>query len=263
MRISASALLRVCLLASVPICASAQTEPVVFEAESGTLGANLATGVDGAVTFVTTTVNRTTPPSAPHIGTYSVTFPSGGNWELYARYSVGPDAANDDSWYFGTGFGVKVPETGAWSLQNEAGTGFTNPAATVLNGGSAGSNVFKWVKITGSQGPAAWVVPAGTLTQTFQFGTREDGMRMDKFAFGRAGVCYTVNDLNNAGPATGTCPPPPPPDPPPYTRTDPPIATGKDKYLGAAWSPASRQSLLVMLGKLGASTDKLSARLTR
>jgi endo-1,4-beta-xylanase len=223
----------------VPICASAQTEPVVIQAESGTLGANIATGVDGAVTFVTTTVNRTTPPSAPHIGTYSVTFPAAGNWELYARYSVGPDGANDDSWYFGTGFGEKVPETGAWSLQNEAGTGFTNPAATVLNGGSTGSNVFKWVKITGSQGPAAWVVADGALAQTFQFGTREDGMRMDKFAFGRAGVCYTVNDLDIAGPATGTCPPPPPPDPPPYTRTDPPIATGKGKYLGAAWSPGT------------------------
>ena len=229
----------VCLLTSIPICAYAQTEPVVIQAESGTLGANIATGVDGAVTFVTTTVNRTTPPSAPDIGTYSVTFPAAGNWELYARYSVGPEAANDDSWYFGTGFGEKVPETGAWSLQNDAGTGFTNPTATVLNGGNTGSNVFKWVKITGSQGPAAWVVPDGALTQTFQFGTREDGMRMDKFAFGRAGVCYTVNDLETAGPATGTCPPPPPPDPPPYTRTDPPIATGKDKYLGAAWSPGT------------------------
>ncbi|HEU4779702.1 MAG TPA: endo-1,4-beta-xylanase [Steroidobacteraceae bacterium] len=240
MRISASALLRVCLLASVPICASAQTEPVVFEAESGTLGANLATGVDGAVTFVTTTVNSTTPPAAPHIGTYAVTFPAAGNYELYARYSVGPDGPNDDSWYFGQGFGEKTPEVGAqWALQNETNTGFTNPNATVLNGGSTGSNVFKWVKITGSQGPAAWVVPAGSLTQTFQFGSREDGMRMDKFAFGRAGVCYTVNDLNNAGPATGTCPPPPPPDPPPYTRTEPAIATGLDKYLGAAWSPGT------------------------
>ena len=76
MRISASALLRACLLAAVPICASAQSEPVVFEAESGTLGANIATGVDGAVTFVSTTVNRTTPPTAPHIGTYTVTFPA-------------------------------------------------------------------------------------------------------------------------------------------------------------------------------------------
>ena len=78
----------------------------------------------------------------------------------------------------------KSPETGAWSLQNEAGTGFTNPTATVLNGGAAGSNVWKWVKITGSQGPAAWVVPAGALTQTFQWGSREDGMLFDKFAFG-------------------------------------------------------------------------------
>ena len=62
---------------------------------------------------------------------------------------------------------------------------------------------------------------------------------MDKFAFGRAGVCYTVNDLDTAGPATGTCPPPPPPEPPPYTRTDPPIAAGKTKYLGSAWSPGT------------------------
>ena len=172
MRISANALLRACLFASVPFTALAQTEPVVFEAESGTLGANLATGVDGTVTFVTTTANRTTPPTAPHIGTYTVTFPG----RRQARSSTRATAwvrmaANDDSWYFGTGFGEKVPETGAWSLQNEADTGFTNPTATVLNGGSTGSNVFKWVKITGSQGPAAWVVPAGALTQTFQFGT--------------------------------------------------------------------------------------------
>ena len=76
----------------------------------------------------------------------------------------------------------------------------------MLNGGAAGSNVFKWVKITGSQGPAAWVVPAGALTQIFQFGTREDGMRMDKFVFGRAGVCYTVNDLDIARPGHGHMP---------------------------------------------------------
>jgi endo-1,4-beta-xylanase len=238
MKISAGALLRACLFASVSVNAVAQTEPVIVEAESGTLGANLATGVDGAVNFVTTTLNGTTPPTAGRIASHTVTFPAAGNYELYARYSVGPDSANDDSWYFGQGFGVKTPEAAAqWALQNEAGTGFTNPTATVLNGGTAGSNVFKWVKITGSQGPAAWVVPAGALTQTFQWGSREDGMRMDKFAFGRPGVCYTVNDLNTAGPATGTCPPPPPPDPPPYTRTDPPIAAGKDKFLGSAWSP--------------------------
>ena len=243
MRIPGSALLRVCLLASIPVTSFAQTEPVIVEAESGLLGANIATGVDGAVTFVTTTVNRTTAPAAPDIGTYTVTFPAAGNYELYARYSVGlggptTDGPNDDSWYFGQGFGEKVPEqANQWALQNDSNTGFTNPAATVLNGGNAGVNVFKWVKITGSQGPAAWTVPAGALTQTFQFGTREDGMRMDKFAFGLAGVCYTVSNLDNAQSATGTCPPPPPPEPPPYTRTDPPIAQGQEKFLGAAWSP--------------------------
>lgn len=246
MRISAGALVRACLFASIPITSLAQTEPVIVEAESGMLGANIATGVDGAVTFITTTVNRTTPPTAPHIATYTVTFPGAGNYELYARYSVGmggptTDGPNDDSWYFGQGFGEKVPEQGAqWALQNESNTGFTNPASTVLNGGNAGVNVFKWVKITGSQGPATWTVPAGALTQIFQFGTREDGMRMDKFAFGRAGVCYTVANLNEVQPASGICPPPPPPDPPPYTRTDPPIASGfSEKYLGGAWSPGT------------------------
>jgi GH35 family endo-1,4-beta-xylanase len=240
MRFHTSVLTRACLLLSVSVGAFAQTEPVIIEAESGTLGANLATSTAGAVTFVTTTVNRTTPPTAEHIGTYTVTFPAAGNYELYARYLVGPNGPNDDSWYFGQGFGEKTPEAAnQWALQNDTNTGFTNPAATVLNGGNSGSNVFKWVKITGSQGPAAWVVPAGALTQTFQWGSREDGMQMDKLAFGRAGVCYTVANLDGAQNATGTCPPPPPPPPPPYTRTDPAIATGKSKYLGGAWSPGT------------------------
>lgn len=238
MKLTASALLRALLLASVPIGAVAQTQPVIIEAETGTFGENLVIGTAGDVTYVTTNLNGTTPPTAGRIATYSVTFPAAGNYELYARYLVGPNAANDDSWYFGQGFGVKTPEVGAqWALQNEAGSGFTNPAATVVPGGTTGSNVFKWVKLTGSQGPAAWVVPADGLTQTFQWGSREDGMQMDKLAFGRAGVCYTVTNLNTAGNATGTCPPPPPPEPPAYTRTEPAIATGLPKYLGAAWSP--------------------------
>jgi endo-1,4-beta-xylanase len=238
MRTSMSALLRACLFASVPIATFAQTEPVIIEAESGTFGANLTTGaVDGA-TYVTTTLNDTAVPTAGRIASYTVTFPGAGNYELYARYRVGAEGANDDSWYFGQGFGTKVPGNGAdWALQNETNTGFTAAGATVHNGGTTPLLVFKWVKVTGSQGPAAWVVPDGALTQTFQWASREDGMFMDKLAFGRAGVCYTVANLDAGANATGTCPPPPPPDPPPYTRTDPPIAAGKDKFLGSAWSP--------------------------
>ena len=132
---SRRALLAAALL--VPIVAYAQTEPVIFEAESGTLGANLTTGTLADATYVTTTLNGTTAPTAARIASYTVTFPAAGNYELYARYRVGPDAPNDDSWYFGQGFGVKTPENGAdWALQNESNTGFTAPTATVLNGGS-------------------------------------------------------------------------------------------------------------------------------
>jgi endo-1,4-beta-xylanase len=240
MKLTPGALLRACLFASIPIATFAQTEPVVVEAESGTLGVNLTTGAVGGATYVTTTANRTTPPAVADIATYTVAFPAPGNWELYARIQVGPNGPNDDSFYFGNGFGTQVPETGNWALQNEANTGFTNPDSTVLLGGNAGSNVWKWIKITGAQGPNPWVVPAGALTQTFQWASREDGLLFDKLAFGRTGVCYTVANLDNQQAASGTCPPPPPPDPPPYTRMDPPIAQGiADKYLGGAWSPGT------------------------
>jgi endo-1,4-beta-xylanase len=238
MKHSRSELVLACLLMTLPIASYAQTEPVIVEAESAALGASLSTGTSGTTTYVFGSENRTTAPSVPFIATHSITFPASGNWELYARILVGPNGANDDSFYFGNGFGTPVPETGNWALQNEANTGFTNAAASVLVGGTAGSNVFKWIKITGAQGPNPWVVPAGALTQTFQWGSREDGLQLDKFAFGRPGVCYTVANLDNGQAASGTCPPPPPPEPPPYTRTAPPIATGfSDKYLGGAWSP--------------------------
>ena len=47
-----SGLLLAGLFTSVPIVAFAQTEPVVFEAESGALGANLTTGTVNGATYV-------------------------------------------------------------------------------------------------------------------------------------------------------------------------------------------------------------------
>jgi endo-1,4-beta-xylanase len=234
----ASALVRACLVTTMPIAAWAQTQPVIIEAEAGTLGANLAINTLEGATYVATTVNRTTPPAAPDIGTYSVTFPAAGNYELYARIRVGPGGAIDDSFYFGQGFGEKQPENGGqWALWNDPTAGHRNPGDTVVIGGNGGFPFFKWIKITGAAGPGTWTVPADALTQTFQWGTREDGLFMDKLAFGRAGICYTVADLDAGRSASGACPPPPPPDPPPHTRTDPPLAAGKDKFLGSAWSP--------------------------
>jgi GH35 family endo-1,4-beta-xylanase len=233
------ALLRACLFSCLPAAALAQTQPVIVEAESGTLGASLTTPAPaGGITYITTTENSPATPTAARTATWQVTFPAAGNYDLYVHILAGPNVGNDDSFYIPSGFNNTTNWTG---LYNTSTGGFTAPGDTVLSGGGTGTGVWKWVRLTAPDGigPAAWTVPADALTQSFAWGSREDGLLFDKFAFGVQGKCYTVADLDNVTNATGTCPPPPPPDPPPYTRTDPPIATGNAKYLGAAWSPGT------------------------
>jgi endo-1,4-beta-xylanase len=239
MIISASALLRVSLLVSVPLYAAAQTEPVIFEAESTTVGSAYTTGtLDGAtyVTIINDSPGFGPPQTADGALIYTVTFPSAGNYELYARFRVGPQGGSDDSFFVGSGFGNKVG-TAEWTLLNQIdGGGFTAPNDTVRNGGPATTQVFKWFRVTGFAGPAVWTVPEGNLTQTFSVGGRETGNFLDKFAFGRQGEWYTVSNLDNGTPASGT---PPPPPPPPYTPPGPPMATGKPKFVGSAHSPGN------------------------
>jgi endo-1,4-beta-xylanase len=229
---------------SLLICsfaARAQTEPVIVEAESGNVSPGIyATGtLDGAtyITIINDSPNFAPPTTAAGAVIYNVTFPSAGNYELYARFRVGPGGGSDDSFFVGNGFGDKVATAGPWTLLNQVDQGgYTLPVDTVRNGGAAATNVFKWFKITGFAGPAVWTVADGNLTQQFSVAGRETGNFIDKFAFGRQGSFYTVNDLDTGGPATGT---PPPPDPPPFTRSGPPLATGQDKFLGSAHSPAN------------------------
>jgi len=234
--------LRACLLAAVPITSFAANEPVIVEAESGALGAHLTTGTDAAasVNYITTTENNGINPTPERTATYTVTFPAAGSYALYVRILAGPNSGNDDSFYVPTGFNT----TTSWAAPyNTSSGGATAPNATVPVGGNAGTSVWKWQRLTpqvgggGGIGPTAWVVPDGQLTQTFAWGSREDGLLFDKFAFGPIDVCYTVGDLDAARAPSGTCPPLPPPTPPAYTRTGPPLATGKDKFLGSAWSP--------------------------
>lgn len=238
MRSALHALLGSCACMSVPLAAVAQTEPVVIEAESATISPVYSVGsLDGAtyVTIVNDSIGFGPPASAAGALTYTVTFPAAGNYDLYARFRVGPGGGSDDSFFVGNGFGDQVG-TAQWVLINQVdGGGFIAPADTVRNGGPATTNVFKWFKVTGFAGPATWTVPAGALTQTFSAAGRETGNFIDKFAFGHAGSWYTVNNLDTGSAATGT---PPPPPPPPYTPPGPPIATGKPKYLGSAHSPA-------------------------
>ncbi len=238
MSMDSRAFLTAFVILAVPLTAAAQTEPIIVEAESASISSAYSVGTTEGATYVTI-VNDSPgfgpPATADGALTYSVTFPAAGNYDLYARFRVGPGGGSDDSFYVGNGFGDKVG-TSQWVLLNQIdGGGFTAPADTVRNGGPATTNAFKWFRITGFAGPATWTVPDGDLTQTFSVGGRETGNFIDKFAFGRQGSWYTVNNLDTGSAATGT---PPPPPPPPYTPPGPPIATGKPKYLGSAHSPA-------------------------
>jgi endo-1,4-beta-xylanase len=188
---------------------------VIFQAESGVLGSNFTNGTDGVVQFIsisTDTVNSGNPGNANRVATYSVTFPSAGTYKLYGRVRVGPGGANDDSFFYGNGFGAKSATADAdWILNNNVNVGgFTSSSDVVSGSGSAGVSVWKWINFsdyTGAAGetPISFTVTTGNLTQTFQIGARENGFDMDKFAFGTAGTAFTVSNLD-----TGTHPPPPP-----------------------------------------------------
>lgn len=187
---------------------NAAVAAVVFEAESGTLGAQWAVNVSGspAVTNIAITSNSTgsNPGSSARVATYSVTFPAPGTYHLYARLRVGPAAWDDDSLFFGNGFGAKSPTANAdWVLVNGlAGAGFTNSADVVTGGGTLGAGMWKWVNLTLFSGHSGFTVPAGQLTQTLQIGGREDGLELDKFAFGPATQSYTVAALDAGQPGT-------------------------------------------------------------
>ena len=87
--------MRACLLVSVSIATMAQAQaqvPVIVEAESGSLGSNLTTGVDTAagVNYITVVPLTSTanPPTADRIATYQVVFPAAGSYALYARILI-------------------------------------------------------------------------------------------------------------------------------------------------------------------------------
>jgi endo-1,4-beta-xylanase len=237
-------------LALVALCATAafaQNESIVIEAESGVAGSQFSILSDAGVTFaaIQTTVGGFNPTSDTRVITFTVTFPSAGVYELYARLRVGPETFNDDSFYYGNGFGIKSPTSDAdWILTNglAAPVGYTLPGDKVVGGGPAASNVWKWVKLSafdGGEPPVAgFTVDAANLTRTFQIAGRENGLWLAKFAFGRQGVFFTVFELDNGLPGT-TVPPPPP-----YVPPGPPIATGKPKFLGGVSSPTQLPNFL-------------------
>jgi endo-1,4-beta-xylanase len=219
----------------------AQNTPVIVQAESGQAGADWSAVAIGGVAAISiqTSSSGQNPGSAPRVASYSVTFPQAGTWELYAHVYVGAGVADDDSFFYGNGFGTKAPATDAdWVLVNNlAGVGYSTGSAIVGGEGIAPQGVWKWIKLSAFNGggtPVTFTVGAGALTQTFQIGGREDGLSIDQFAFGPSGVQFTVTNLDLG--QAGTPAQPPLTFPGGEVRSGLPLATGKAKYLGSVHS---------------------------
>jgi hypothetical protein len=178
---------------------------VTFEAESGALGADFS-GSNNSPAYITVISDGAgnNPGTIARVATYSVTFPSAGTYELYARVRVGPGAFNDDSMFFASSFGVKsVTVNSDWILVNGlAAAGFNNGTDIVTGGGALGNGIWKWINLSQFAAQTPVSVVAGNLTQTFQIGAREEGLDLDKLVFGSSSETFTVADLDAGGPGT-------------------------------------------------------------
>lgn len=216
-------------------------KPVIVEAESGSVGSSYSVQTDGDVTYVATNVNYTGqsyPEGVESVITCQVNFQSAGSYQLFVRMRVGAGGFDDDSFFSAKGFGEKSLTNGAdWVMVNGmASAGFTGIKNVVYEAGSAGSQVWKWVNITHNFFGTTvdpFVVEESQLSLTFQLGSREDGLEIDKIAFGKADLYYTVEALDNELPGSVEWPEEP-------IYPGPPLAEGKPKFLGNVKSSSDR-----------------------
>jgi endo-1,4-beta-xylanase len=226
---------------------TAGLRPVIVEAESGQLGSHFSILDDADVTYITTTVDfsgsTTSPEDTARIATYQVTFDAPGYYYLYVRVRVGPGGFNDDSFFYARGFGEKSDTASAdWVFVNGlASAGFSDSSDVVSGPGSGGSGVWKWVNLsknTFTEVPGdSFYVGSDSLTKTFQIGSREDGLGIDKFAFGKSTLYFTVGNLDNGEPGFTEIPEPPGP-----VWEGPPLASKQPKFVGNIYSGAQVQN---------------------
>jgi endo-1,4-beta-xylanase len=218
-----------------------QNEPVVIEAESGTMGTDYQVLASGDVTFIrpqTDYISTSYPGSESKVASFTVNFADSGTYKLFARVRVGPSTYDDDSFFHGSGFGTKnVTSDPDWvTCNNLVAAGFIIPTDVVTGQGQATGEYWKWLSLsdfTGQDPSITFRIEPGELTKTFEIGAREDGFDIDKIAFGRAGIYYTVDNLDKG--EAGSI------NPPGEELVGPPLAYGLDKFLGCTFGPASRQ----------------------
>jgi len=181
---------------------------------------------------------------------------------------VGPGASDDDSFISGRGFGEKdYTDRMSWVLINGlSSAGFTGPADFVDGQGTMGSQIWKWVNVTknyfqGASPEKSFHVGIDSLSKVFQISSREDGLWVDKFAFGKSNLFFTVEALDNQLPGSTNGPKP---DSSKFYQ-GPPFAEGSPKFLGNVkeWNDADFANCWNQLtpgnegkwGSVGTTTD--------
>lgn len=181
-----------------------QNEAIVLEAEDALLGADYEIIEEADLTYVLLLSNSAmnNPESGNRVITFEVDFPAAQKYDLYIRLRVGNGTIEDDSFFYGNGFGEKDPtDNDAWiRVNNIVNTGYTADTSIVDGAGAASSGIWKWINVSeymGDEAPVIFDVPTNQLSQVFQIGGREDGLDIDKIAFGRSDLIFTVSNLDN------------------------------------------------------------------
>lgn len=195
----------------------AQDNAILLEAENAdSIGTDFQIVEEQNVTYVTPGTDfggATNPGSEDKLLIFTVTFEAAGTYDLYTKVRVGPNGADDDSFYFARTFGERpVDQDSGWVRVNNIGNGAENPNDYVISyaENSAGNLVFKWINASengeGAEGGTLFTVPEDALTQTYIIGSRENGLDIDKIAFGKSDLFYTVSNLENEGPGVDEIP---------------------------------------------------------
>ena len=184
---------------------NASKRALVVESESGVRGSNFGVFQDSGVTYVdvgSNTVNAGNPGDTSRVITYQVQFPDSGTYNLFARVRVD---SGSGSFFYGNGFGIKNDTSSSdWVAVNGLDSaGFSDQAYFVDGPGTVGDSVWKWVNLTRNayEGTAGYpfVVSLDSLTRTFQIGGGDPGLDIDKLAFGKSYLHFTVSNLDNEG----------------------------------------------------------------
>jgi hypothetical protein len=179
---------------------------ISVQAESGVLGSDWNTVTASGITYETSktdVLNAGFPGDPSKVISYTVTFDKAGTYDLYAKVWVGAGTANDDSFFYGKGFGSMDPlaDNNEWvTCNNLGGVGYAVQTDVVGIAGPVGSGQWKWLNLSnynGGEVPVNFTVIDGALTQTFQIGGRENGLQLDKFVFGSTGQSFTVKELDS------------------------------------------------------------------